>query len=473
MRVYSFIDNEYELLKVDIDVTLFPGLPDLKITGLPDVSVRESGIRIKSAIKASGFNWPKRHQVLIHIRPNHIKKKSLGLDLAIAAGILYETEQIKLETHPLLFYGELSLKGEVITPEDISDLPINKDQSIFTGQCQGLPFPSLQMHYLSDINNPESVEATSQTVDLIRPEIPKLKLSKYQARVATIIATGEHNTLFVGSPGMGKTTTANLIATCLLDPSNEAHLISQSIWRRLGESLSWRPILTPHHTSSHIAIIGGGRPLRPGAITKAHGGTLILDELLEFTQSVQDSLREPLEKGVVHLARANGMKSFPAQFLFLATTNLCACGYFLPLYPDRCICSSLRLQRYLNRISGPVFDRFHLVVVADHFSDKALIDANTLKDEVFKARNFALKDREQFLSNSRLSIEKTYEFLSEKLFCRHFPELKYAHRKRIALTQVARSIADIEGEQKIHSTHLDEAYELSIRTLKQLTRPIC
>lgn len=471
MRVYSFIDSDYELLKTEIDVILFPGLPDLKITGLPDPSVRESGIRIKSALKASGFNWPKRHQVLVHIRPNHIKKRSLGLDLAIAAGILCETNQVDLNKYSPLFYGELSLKGEVITPKDAFDLPI-KDNEIFTGQSQDLPFASLQISHLGQISQPCPVKAAAPALKFLRPDIPHLKLSAYQARVASIIATGEHNTLFVGSPGTGKTTTANIIAKSLQDPLDQAYFASQRIWRRLGESLSWRPILTPHHTSSHIAIIGGGTPIRPGAITKAHGGTLILDELLEFSKAVQESLREPLERGVVHLARASGMKSFPARFLFLATTNLCACGYFLPGNHDRCICSSLSLNRYLSRISGPVFDRFQLMIVADRFSDKPQINAKSLKNTVVKARNFALRHRQQVCPNSQLSIEKTYQLLDEDLFCQHFPELKYAHRKRIAIIQVARTIADIDGCKDIQDIHLDEAYECSLQTLKQITSPI-
>ena len=161
MQVYSFIDNEYEFLKAEIEITLFPGIPDLKITGLPDVSIKESGIRIKSALKASGFDWPKRHQVLVHIRPNHIKKKSLGMDLAIAVGILCETKQIQWSEYSPLFYGELNFKGEVITPNDIVDLPI-KDGRVFTGQCQRLPFTSLQLRHLTDIKNPDLVKASSR-----------------------------------------------------------------------------------------------------------------------------------------------------------------------------------------------------------------------------------------------------------------------------------------------------------------------
>ena len=269
-------------------------------------------------------------------------------------------------------------------------------------------------------------------------------------------------------PGTGKTTTANIIAKSLPDPPDEIYLASQSIWRRLGESLSWRPILTPHHTSSHISIIGGGNPIRPGAITRAHGGTLILDELLEFSTSVQESLRESLETRVVHLARSHGMKTFPAQFLLLATTNLCACGNFLPSDPDRCVCSSFRLQKYLNRISGPVFDRFQIIVVADYFSDKPEVDATSLKDMVVKARNFALEQRGQAFPNSRLSVEETFKILSDDVFCRYFPELEYAHRKRMFLTQVARTIADIEGCKDILVAHLNEAYKISLKTFKQI-----
>ncbi len=469
MQVYSFIDNDYELLKAEIEITLFPGLPDLKVTGLPDISIKESCVRIKSALKASGFSWPKRHQVLVHIRPNHIRKKSLGMDLAIAVGILCETKQIQLDEYPLLFYGELNFNGEVIVPDDVLDVPI-KDEAVFTGEChQRLPFPSLQIPSLEAIKNPELVKAKNQVLEFVRPNVPKIKLSEYQARVAHIIAVGEHNTLFVGSPGTGKTTTANIISKVLSNPSDEVFLMSQSIWRRLGEKLFWRPILTPHHTSSHISIIGGGSPIRPGAITKAHGGTLILDELLEFSIAVQECLRESLETGVVHLARARDMRSFPAQFLLLATTNLCACGKFLPFDSDRCICSSFRLQKYLGRISGPVFDRFQMIVVADHFSNKPQIKASDLRNMVEKAQSFALKRRGQKFSNSRLSTEVIYKMLDESVFSRHFPELQYAHRKRISLTQVARTIADIEESEDIKARHLDEAYELSIKVFKQIT----
>ncbi len=469
MRVYSFIDNGYELLKAEIDITLFAGLPDLKITGLPDVSIKESAIRIKSALKTAGFAWPKRHQVLVHIRPNHIKKKSLGIDLAIAAGILYETKQIQLGEHPPLFYGELSLKGEVITPDDILDLPIKSSEAVFTGVSQGLPFSSLQLQSLQAICYPNFVQATNQKAFIKRPNISQIKLSNYQARVACIIATGQHNAIFVGSPGTGKTTTANIIARSLPDPPDELYTVARSIWRRMGESLSWRPILTPHHTSSHISIIGGGNPIRPGAITKAHGGTLILDELLEFSTSVQEALRESLETGVVHLARANGMKTFPAEFLCLATTNLCSCGNFLPSYPDKCICSSFRLQKYLNRISGPLFDRFQVLIVADDFSNKPCIPALSLRDTIIQARDFALKRRGQTKTNSKLSVEKTYQLVSEDIFCRYFPELRYAHRKRISIIQVARTIADIDGSSDIRAEHLNESYNLSIKVLKQIT----
>ena len=469
MRVYSFIDNDYELLKAEIEITLFPGLPDLKVTGLPDTSIKESCVRIKSALKASGFSWPKRHQVLVHIRPNYIRKKSLGIDLAIAVGILCETKQIQLAEHLPLFYGELNFNGEVIIPDDILDIPI-KDEAVFIGECQQrLPFPSLQIPSLEKIKNPELVEAKAQVLEFVKPNIPKIKLSEYQARIAHIIAAGEHNTLFVGSPGTGKTTTANIISRILSDPSDDIFLTSQSIWRRLGEKLSWRPILTPHHTSSHISIIGGGNPIRPGAITKAHGGTLILDELLEFSMAVQESLRESLETSVIHLARARDMRSFPAQFLFLATTNLCACGKFLPFDADRCICSSFRLQKYLGRISGPVFDRFQIMVVADRFSDKPQIEAHSLKEMVKATRQFTLEQRAQDFSNSRLSTEATYKMLDENIFARHFPELQYAHRKKISLTQVARTIADIDKSKDIKARHLDEAYELSIKVFKQIT----
>ncbi len=468
MRVYSFIDNDFELMKAEIDVSLMSGLPDLKIIGLPDNAIKESGIRIKSALKNQGFHWPKKHQILVHIKPNNIKKKSQGLDLAIAAGILAETKQLSLKTDT--FYGELGLKGDVRAPCDINDVQAN--HLFCTGMCKNLRFDSFQIKKLSDIIDPNYIKVKANGFSFNRPELPTFLISKTQFEVCSIIATGEHNALFVGSPGTGKTTSCDIISRSLLDPSKDIFFESKSIWRRLGKNLTWRPIESPHHTSSHIAVIGGGSPIGPGAVTRAHGGVLVLDELLEYSSSVQESLREPLEKGKVYLARASGMRILPANFLFLATTNLCRCGKYLPHDSRRCICSSYRLQKYLDKISGPVFDRFHIIYVSDNFKEPQEIQSKEIYKVVQKARMFAIKSRGQVIPNGKLSPSETLKLDTDNQFDMHFPELSMQNRTKLSILQVARTLADIASYEKIKASFLNKAHKLSYETLYRIQNPI-
>lgn len=467
MRVYSFIDNDCELMKAEIDVSLMAGLPDLKIIGLPDNAIKESGIRIKSALKNQGFHWPKKHQVIVHIKPNNIKKKSQGLDLAIAAGILAETKQVELGSNT--FYGQLSLKGDVTAPPDTSDIKIN---GLFcTGMCSDLGLDSLQINKLCNIEKPEYIKFKPNSMVLNRPKFSELLISKTQFRVCSIIATGEHSSLFVGSPGTGKTTSCDIISKSLLDPTRDIFFESKSIWRRLGKDLTWRPIESPHHTSSHISVIGGGTPIEPGAVTRAHGGVLILDELLEYSGSVQEALREPLEKGKVYIARAGDIRIMPASFLFLATTNLCRCGRYLPNDSRNCVCSSYRLQKYLDKISGPVFDRFQIVYVSDEFVGSQNIKSNEIYLTVKKARSFARSNRDQIIPNGKLPPTETLKLDPKKNLDRHFPELSRKNRNKIAMLQVARTIADIAEEKYISPESLNEAYKLSHDTLYKIQNP--
>ena len=468
MRVYSFIDNDFELMKAEIDVSLMAGLPDLKIIGLPDSAIKESGIRIKSALKNQGFHWPKKHQILVHIKPNNLKKKSQGLDLAIAAGILAETKQLELKTNT--FYGELGLKGDVMAPSDISD--VQSKEAFCTGVCKNLRFDSLQIKNLSDITHPDFIKVKSNDFSFNRPELPSFLISKLQFEVCSVIATGEHNALFVGSPGTGKTTSCDIISRSLLDPARDVFFEARSIWRRLGKNLTWRPIECPHHTGSHIAVIGGGTPIGPGAVTRAHGGVLILDELLEFSNSVQESLREPLERGKVYLARSNGMREMPASFLFLATTNLCRCGKYLPHDSRRCICSSYRLQKYLDKISGPVFDRFQIIYIADNFAGSQDIHSGEIYQVVQKARKFAVKSRGQVKPNGKLSAPDTFKLDPENKFDIHFPELATQNRTKLAILQVARTLADIASSERIKPEFLHKAHKLSYETLYRIQNPV-
>ena len=468
MRVFSYIDDDFELMKAEVCINLMPGLPDLKIIGLPDSGIKESGIRIKSALKTQGFKWPKKHQIIVHIKPTNIKKKSQGLDLAIAAGILKETKQITLDCDT--YYGELGLKGDVTVPSDIFELTPNG--MLCTGKCKTLRFESLQIENLSQISNPEKIGVSREKFEVERPTPPDFIISNQQFKVLSIIASGEHNTLFVGSPGTSKTTSLDIISKSLINPTIDMFLESRAIHRRFGKNLNWRPIENPHHTSSHIAVIGGGNPIKAGSVTRSHNGVLMMDELLEFSNLVQESLREPLEKKTIYIARSSGVKAMPADFLFLATTNLCKCGNYLPHDSRNCSCSSYRLQRYLDKISGPVFDRFQITYVSDSFMGKQNIDSSKIYSKVLDAYEFRKNIRGQSKPNGKLSPVETFMLDKQNNFDRFFPELSKQNRKKIAILKVARTIADLENHKNISTDHLNEAYKLSYDTLYKIQNPI-
>ena len=468
MRVYSFIDNYFELKKVEVEVSLLSGLPDMKILGLPDAVIKESVERIKSAIKFQGYQWPKAQKILVQLKPSDIRKSSRGLDLAIAAGVLAEMGQVELPREHRIFYGELSLKGRVTAPSDVED--IQEKDLVLTGSSTELPFHSLQIEELSQLESPEFVRKRSIQPKVLRPKIEISHVSSTQAKILSIVGAGEHHTLFVGAPGSGKTTSAEIVASSLLDPPEREFRESHRIWRRLGEKLNWRPIILPHHTSSHIAMVGGGRPPHPGEITRAHGGTLILDELLEFRKTVQESLREPIEKGRIRVSRSHSCIEFPSDFLLLATSNLCPCGHFLPEKNHNCQCRHQKLLTYLEKFSGPILDRFAITVFSSVFGSQANVPTETVRTSIQRARTFALKARDQRAPNRKISIEECQESLKgskeEEIWNQMAEGLSI--RRKHALLRVARTVADLEQRELIELSDLEQARALAVTPYRSL-----
>ncbi|MCY4321656.1 MAG: ATP-binding protein, partial [Bdellovibrionaceae bacterium] len=362
MKFFSFVKDGFFFIPVEIQVGLLPGLPEVKFTGLVDMAIKESATRLKSAFKKRGFSWPNKQQIIINLSPAYIKKNSPGMDLALASAILYKTGQIDLSHYQnshLYFYGEVDLEGKVLTPQDWKFLP-SQNKTLIIGSLEEENYKQTlySANNLRELFAGKKYPAKNWEERLQAPKIPDISFSKSAGEILKICAVGEHSLLLCGAAGSGKSTLAEHVYYLLSKPSQKAFEQSEQI---LNLSQKWRAFINPHHTTSPLSMIGGGSPLFLGEISKAHGGMLLLDEYLEFHPKVQEALREPLEKGEIRLVRKGKCMVFPSQFLLVATSNLCPCGDYEPNKSFQCSYSLRRCQSHLDRLSGPMMDRFDLL----------------------------------------------------------------------------------------------------------------
>jgi len=466
MKIISFIRDSMGLRPVEVEISLTPGLPKIQFLGLPDTLIKESVLRIQSALKHCGYKLPKARQVLVQLKPNYLKKSSQGLDLAVACGILWESGQERPpDAQSIALYGELSLKGEVFAPDDFQDL-VEKPMTdiVMTGQNPCLQnFDLLILQKLNDIQNPTFVAKSEICDNFKEPDLPQIQVTGAQAELLRIIAVGEHPTLFAGPPGTGKTTLAMLSSLLLKNPDTKSFKVSQQISRRFGLPLTWRPIVSPHHTSTALSMIGGGNIPRPGEITRAHGGVLIMDEFLEFAPEVKEALREPLETGQITISRAGYVQTYLAKFLLLATTNLCPCGHLVPDKNFECQGKIRYCHSHLHKLSGPIMDRFHILNFSHAWGKNGSIKTKALKNEILKIQDFK-KEREKKISvnkdlpqiSEQEILEMDLDILERDQF---LPREGASHRRYLALLKVARTIADCDLSLKIQAHHIEKARE--------------
>lgn len=475
----SLVKNGDELSIVDIEISFLPGLPQIHFLGLPDQIIKESLFRIKTAFRACGFDFPKTHQTVVNIRPNHLKKSSRGLELAVALGVLQATSQVSLpeDISNWIVYGELTLDGDVIAPDDIfiGCEWYETSMQVLTGVCHKRPsVPLLNILRLDKWREISRAENMKLKSDIVRPQInDQIRVSKSQARLLEILAWGGHSALLAGPAGAGKSTLTKNLHSLLPPPTSEEWAEIQKNYFYSAEDLecAWRPIIQPHHTSTPLSMVGGGVPPKKGEVSRAHRGLLVLDEFLEFNTRVQESLREPMEEGKVRIARGPQSKEFSARTQVVATTNLCPCGDWVPQQKNRCQRSATKCRSYREKLSGPILDRFQILYFCHKTSATELtVSLRQVLDLIEK------RDSNQEMGANAFATEASIlRRLDSNTKLEYFPWEQGSHRRRLATLRVALSLAELNLRETIQMQDIEEAFRwtwlphLSLKSEEQLT----
>ncbi len=478
-----------EAALVTVEVHLANGLPAFHLVGLPEAEVREARDRVRAALQNAQFDFPAR-RITVNLAPADLPKASGRFDLPIALGILAATGQIPdtaLPHHE--FAGELALDGTLrgvrgALPMALCAhrdgrafvLPaVNADEAaLVAGACIHPARTLLEVCAHITGRAPIArhvVPSASCASPIAHADLADVRGQAHARRALEVAAAGGHSLLLVGPPGAGKSMLAQRLPGILPALAEDEALESASVASLSGrfDVARWRerPFRAPHHTASAVALVGGGSDPRPGEISLAHRGVLFLDELPEWDRRVLETLREPLETGVIHISRAARQASFPAQFQFVAAMNPCPCGW-LGHPSGRCHCTPDRTARYRARVSGPLLDRIDLTVEvqavsADDLTARRRADAETsatVLARVTTAR--AQQSTRQGLLNARIAVADierlcTLDAAGDRLVAQALARSLLSARAYHRMLRVARTIADLAGERGIGTAHLAEA----------------